>query len=82
MNAIQHDSLCRMVLDLLNFIADIKEDAYDEHEKIAYSYSFLPEKMQQDMDNGKEITYKQVMEYLDTRRDELFKCDDSFIWGE
>ena len=82
MNAFQHDRLCRMVLDLLNFIADFKEEGFFEDDNVPCSYSFLPEKMQQDMDNGKEITYKQVMEYLDTRRDELFKCDDSFIWGE
>jgi len=82
MNAVQHDRLCRMVLDLLNFIADFKEEGFFEDDNISDAYSFLPEKMQEDLENGKEITFKQVMEYLDTRRDELFKCDDSFIWGE
>lgn len=81
MNAFQHDRLCTMVRDLLNFISDIRYGYY-EYDNISDAYSFLPEKMQEDLENGKEITFKQVMEYLETRRSQLYECDDSFVWGE
>ena len=78
----QQDRVNYLVLDLLNFIADIKENGCDEHEKISYEYSFLHDKILEDMENGREITYKQVMGYLNDKRNDLYRYDDSFVWGE